>query len=244
MEMPQLKKISSRTRAFAAALTMVSALTLAACGSEDNADPPATSAAVANTVPSTILPPATTAAAPITTAPTRTPETTPPTSATATTQPIDEEAAAKQAVIEAAEHAWYVFNEAKLDPTDEQKVAAALAASTGNARTWASEALQTYRTLNRKSITSTDVPAFVDVYENSVHVDLGAGTATIELCDLGSNVMVEVDSNPDGSDRILDNSVTAYHELNTFELVDGAWLYADGTDVAQYPGALTCDSLD
>jgi len=243
MEMPQLKKISSRTRAWAA-ITLSSVLVLAACGSEQNADPPATSAAVANTVPPTILPPATTAAAPITTAPTTMPETTPPASDTATTEPVDEEAAAKQAVIEAAEHAWYVFNEAKLDPTDEQKVAAALAASTGNARTWASDALETYRTLNRKSITSTDVPAFVDVYEDSVRVDLWAGTATIELCDLGSNVMVELGSNPDGSDRILDESVTAYHELNTFELVDGAWLYADGTDLAQYPGALTCDPLD
>ena len=53
------------------------------------------------------------------------------------------------------------------------------------------------------------------------------------MCNLGSNLTVEVGANNDGSDRVLDDSVTAYHELNTFELVDGAWLYSDGTDVAQ-----------
>jgi hypothetical protein len=54
--------------------------------------------------------------------------------------------------------------------------------------------------------------------------------------------MVEVGAEPDGSDRVLDDSVTAYDTLETYVLVDGAWLNSDGQVIEAHEGSLTCDS--
>ena len=73
-----------------------------------------------------------------------------------TTAPASEEDQAKQAVIEAAEHAWYVFNEAKLDPTNDEKVNAALGGVHGRRATWVNKLLDDYRSQNRRSVTLDD----------------------------------------------------------------------------------------
>lgn len=243
MEKTRNMNTTPRARASAAAIALASSLALAACGGSDNAQPPATSAAVVNTAPSTILPPATTPAPTTTEAPAA-PETTEAAVAPETTAPFSDEEQAKQEVIEAAEHAWYVFNEAKLDPTNDDKVQAALMAHTGEAKARVEEIIRNYRDSNRRSIPSDIAPANVVVYADSTHVDLTSGTATIELCNLGSNVMVEVGGEPDGSDRVLDDSVTAYDTLETYTLVDGEWLNSDGQVLRAHEGSLTCDAQD
>ena len=236
----QVKKISPRrTRAYAAATTLAVVLVAAACGGDNNADPPATSAAVPNTAPSTILPP-TTDPAPTTTAPAPTTTPTVPTPPT-TTEPSEEEQA-KQAVIEAAENAWYVFNEAKLDPADTLRTSAAIDAYTSDAQAWVRDYLEEQRASNRRSVTFEPAPAAITVYPDSVQLDLASGTATVDVCDLNSNTTVEIGGNPDGTDRVLDDSVTAYLARNTFQLVDENWLFASTIDLETYEGALSCDA--
>ncbi len=90
-------------------------------------------------------------------------------------------------MIDAAEHAWHTFNEAKLDPTNPAKVEAALAAHTGNRRRVQS-IIDEYVASNWKSVTSDIAPATSDPNTRST-IDLGhQDTATVELCNLGSNM--------------------------------------------------------
>lgn len=236
MEIPQVKKISPKQARAYAAMTVASLLAGAACGGAETAEPPATSAAVANTTPSTILPPGTTQ--PTTTAPPSTPTTVP---APPTTSPLSEEDQAKQAVIEAAKNAWHLFNEAKLDPTNDVKVRAAFAAYTGSARTRVEGIIAEYRSSHWRSLTSQSAPAHVDVYTDSVDIDLASNSATVELCNLGSNVMVESGGNPDGSDRMLDDSITAYWTRESYVLTDGGWMKADAEVIQTFAESLVCE---
>ena len=225
-----MKKLSL-SRCALAAITLSSAAALTACGGGGNAEPPATSAAVANTTPSTILPPTTTT----TTAPnTELPAavtTQPPTTQTA---PLSEEEQAKQAVIAAAEHAWWLFNEAKLDPTNDQKRGTALAIQVGEARSRVEQVLDDYVALHQRSQTLDSLPAWVDVDESSVEVDLVAGTASLELCHLNSNVLL------DSSNAVLDDKVIAVHASEQYTRVDGTWLKSGGAVLEEFEGALSC----
>ena len=233
-----MKKINTgRTRAYAAT-TLAMVLVAAACGGENNADPPATSAAVPNTTPSTILPLATDPAPTTTTTPTTTPTTAAPT--TSTTTELNEEERAKQAVVAAAQNAWYLFNEAKLDPTNKQKVEAALAAQTGDARFRVEQIVDQYVALNQRSRTLDSAPSWVDIDENSVHVDVAAGTASLELCHLNSNTLIESAGEAGGADIVIDDHVVAYHTSESYVRVAGAWLKSDGAVLEEFDGALTC----
>ena len=239
----QVKKISPRrTRAYAAT-TLAIVLVAAACGGENNADPPATSAAVPNTTPSTILPPATDPA-PTTTAPA--PTTTPTVPTPPTTTQLSEEDQAKQAVIEAAENAWYVFNEAKLDPTNDEKRRAAHRCIHGR----------------RAQLECDDIAERLPDHEpQSSHVvrvsrdrrgrrrapstsTSQSGTATRRALQSRLERHGRGRRQPRWPDRVLDDNVTAYHELETtFQLVDGAWLQSDGDECwSVSTGALTCDA--
>jgi hypothetical protein len=233
MEIPQVKKISPKQARAYAAMTVALLLAGAACGGAETAEPPATSAAVPNTAPSTILPPQTTQ--PTTTAPPAAPTTVP---APPTTSPPSEEDQAKQAVIDAAKNAWYVFNEAKLDPTNTEKVAAALAMHSGAASNQVAEILGRYAATNQRSVTLPTAPANVEIYRGSVDVDIAVGTATVEVCELASNTLVAA---ADGIDRVVNDDITSYHERATFVLENGAWLRTDVEQLQRFEGATSCE---
>lgn len=232
-----MNKISpKRTRAYAAT-TLAVLLATAACGGEDTADPPATSAAVQNTTPATVLPPATSPAPTTAPAPnTEPPTTTAPTPSTTTA--LSEEEQAKQAVIAAAENAWYLFNEAKLDPTNDAKVAAALATHSGAAANEVAEILDRYSATNQRSVTLPTAPASVVIYGDSVAVDMAARTATVEACELASNTLVIA---ADGVDELVNDEVASYYERETFVLENGAWLRTDVEQLQRFAGAFSCD---
>jgi hypothetical protein len=231
---------NSLRRAVLASITLSSAVAFAACGGDGSAEPPATSAAVPNTAPSTILAPATTPA-PTTTEPAAVVTTTQaPT--VETTAPMSEEEQAKQAVIEAAEHAWWVFNEAKLDPTNDEKVDAVFDAYTGDARAWIETYLIEQVSANRHSVTLMATPATLAVYPESVSVDLDTGTATADVCEINSNITIEQGGNADGTDRVIDDSITAYHSRQGFELVGDEWQLASSVDIETFDGATACDA--
>ena len=52
----------------------------------------------------------------------------------------------------------------------------------------------------------------------------------------------EVAGNADGSDRVLDDTVTSYLDSETYALVDGEWLKSDGVQLEVFEGALECVS--
>jgi uncharacterized circularly permuted ATP-grasp superfamily protein len=156
----------------------------------------------------------------------------------ATTVALSEEEQAKQEVIEAAENAWYLFNEAKLDPTNESKVETALAAQTGSARSRVEQIIDQYVRLNQRSRTLESAPARVAVDQTSVLVDLSAGTASLELCHLNSNLLIQSAS---GADVIVDDQVVAYRTNESYVLVDEIWLKSDGVVLDELEGAYTCD---
>ncbi len=153
------------------------------------------------------------------------------------------EAAAKQAVIAAAIESWRVLNEARLDPTNDDKLAAVAALRTGDALEAAVQLIADLRLTNQIEITNPDLPATAVPYPESVIVDLAKSTATVDYCRLGSNIWIERNGNPDGSNRVIDDTVNSYLEHDTFILSNGAWLKSRGESVAKYEGATTCPDL-
>ena len=212
METALTMKMMTQPRAHALCLAALLTLT-AACGNDQSAEPPATSAPVLNTPPATVLPPIT---GPATTAPATQPPTTTP--APSSTPAVDE---TKQAVIDAAEHAWHTFNEAKLDPTNPAKVEAAARAHTGERADRVEDYLGEYVTSNRKSVTS-DVSCHGDVHE-----EIRRGRRDCRNCDGRSSVSsaptrwLSRAAMPTAQIVCSTTRVTAYLERNTFELVNG-----------------------
>ena len=161
-----------------------------------------------------------------------------------TTTELSEEDQAKQAVIEAAENAWYVFNEAKLDPTNDDKFEAALAAHTGAARSGVEQVLTDYRASNQRSVSSTSQQASIAVDPASVTLNGARDVASLEFCRVGSNVLVLTGGNPDGTDRVLDDSINAYKERETYVLEAGVWLNSEVELLSTYENSSRCEPVN
>ena len=127
-----------------------------------------------------------------------------------------------------------------LDPTNDDKLVPIADTRRGEALDRAIELVTSYRVRNLAERTNPEFPATVEFGEDPVVLDLVAGTAVVEYCRLGSNVWVEVAANADGSDRIVDDTINAYLEQDTFALVDGVWLKVSGVSLAKFEGEMTC----
>jgi hypothetical protein len=202
-----------------------------ACGGNASVDPPATSAAVPNTPPPTVLPPTT--SAPPNTAPTTT---TPPPSPSATT----DEAATRQAVIAATQEAWVAFNDAVVNPTSDEAFQSLGQHFAGEVLIRSRQIVETYRAESKRELPSDVVATRVDVRTDSVQVDSSSGTAVLEVCRVGSNVLVETGGNPDGSDRVLDDTINAHLERNQLVLENGTWYVTEDTALESFAGAVEC----
>lgn len=208
----------------------MTALAVSACTGDDNAAPTTTLAPITIPDPTTSTTTVTTTEPVIAT--TSTTDAGPTTTIT--------EAAAKQAVITAAIASWEAFNEAKLDPTNDGKVAAMASTRAGEALNRATQVIASYRVENHRSVTNSAIPAEIIVSPDSVQIDLADSTATIEYCNISSNIVVEVGGNPDGTDRVLDSTVNSFRERDTFKLLDHAWTKTDGKTLAEFEGATAC----
>lgn len=217
-------------------------MVLAACsGGDDDAVTTTSTAAVPSTASSTtsiavVDPP------PVpSTQPTQTtigPATT--TEPSAATIPADA-ALARQQVVDALIAAWEANNEAGRNPTDEAALAALADHFAGAALDRIVIGLSDLVAGGITAIPNPDIPASIDVDEASVVIDTEAGRATVESCQVGSDLGVRIGANPDGSDEIVIDEHNAYHELAELTFVRGRWVQTDGSILRKFEGAVTCD---
>ncbi len=132
------------------------------------------------------------------------------------------------------------FNELLLDPENDDKAATVGTVLTDEALDRAIEIAVSYRVNKQAERTHPEHPAGVQIDDESIVIDSVTATATVEYCRLGSNVWVEVASNPDGSDRVLDDTINSYLERDSFSLIDGRWMKVSGVTVTKHDGELEC----
>ena len=224
---------------------VLAALVLGACSGDSSADSttaptapaaPTTVAAttpVSSTAPGTVLPLPTTTAAP-TTAPTSVAPST-----AAATLPADP-ALSQQAVIDATVASWQAFRAVARDPQDADKLTELGRTTSGASLDQAIQTLAEFSTTGLVAVENPDVPASIDVYEETVVVDPVAGTASAEYCRIGSDLGIQPGGNPDGTDKVVINEVNAYHEKVLLVFANGRWTDDDGELIQEFPGATTC----
>lgn len=217
----------------------VSVALLAACsGGGDSADPTVaptiraetttTTSAVAGQSSATTTLPVTTV--PATTLPaTTTPPTTPWTTAPDPTEQVIADFLA----------AWNAFNEAKLDPTSDEKRDAARSLLTGATLDVFDERIALFRANNWRSMTDPEHPARASVVDGSVEIT--GATASLTYCGLDSNILVEVGGLPDGGDAVINEAINAVLTEAELEWSGTVWLLARTPLVQEFPGALSCD---
>ena len=231
-------------------LSAAVALAAVACSGGDDADVVGTTAT---------MPPDVTEAAPATTdvvtTPTPLPTTEPP---PATDPPVEttvEEPAAESTappttervltpeeleVVEAARVSATTWYEVFRDPENEDLIQAAAIVRTGPALTRLVDVLAEVRTSGLRSAANPDVPARVEMYEQTVTL-LGADRATVEYCYVDADFTVEIGTAVDGGDVVLDDSVLARHGRSDLVLVEGSWLVESGVELSVTEGSETCD---
>ena len=233
-------------------VAVAAALVAVACSGGDDADVVGTTATMAPdlTEPTTAVsevvatpaplpttePPATTSAPVDTTDPT--PATTEPPPPSTTERVLTAE---ELAVVEAARLSATTWYEVFRDPGNEELIQAAAVVRTGPALTRLVDRLADVRTSNLKSAPNPDVPARVDMYEQTVEL-LGDDRATVEYCYVDADFTVEIGTAPDGGDVVLDDSILARRGRSDLVRVDGLWLVESGTELSVTDGSATCDA--
>jgi hypothetical protein len=162
------------------------------------------------------------------------PFTVPPLSTTPTLPPGDP---ATDVVAFVQEH-FRLYNEARLDPTNDATVAAAAATMTGGALSKFQEIIADYRARGVRELSLDQLPARIDVDPSSLAMD--GVNATIEVCWLNSNLLIKPAGNPDGTDEIVDPSVSASSQRYYLSFASGAWLVESLENLATFEGELTC----
>jgi hypothetical protein len=210
---------------------LLAACALVACsGDDDTADPTTTAtSALATTIaeaptvatPTTATAPSSTAVATTTSVPTTAPI---PTTAAAPTStgPLDE-AEAIAAIIETAQGAWRAYHDALLDPQDETKVAGLAQYYDGPILDGLARFVEDYRANGYRLVENPTLESSFTLSPLFVTLDLEDGLATVVGCHVNGYVKVHVGANPDGSDRVLDDSVIRRMETRELQLVDGRW---------------------
>ncbi len=151
------------------------------------------------------------------------PTTTPTTPTTPlTTDPLIDEAAETQAVVDAFVHAWSELNLLKLDPTDDEQFDKVRSLYAGPLLIAIEEQIDNFRTLGYASRPNPDLPETIVPDESSVA--LFDGRARFQYCELDSNVLVEVGTGPNGTDALVDESVSISISTVELELRDNNWI--------------------
>ncbi len=234
----------SRPTVVPVAIVAVFAVMGVGCSGGDDAAPSSSAASVSTTIAVSSAPTSTIAS---TVAPTTLPTTSPPTTtsgtdATTSSTTIPTKQQAKRDVIAAARAAWQSLNDLRLDPTNDALLEALALTRTGASLESAIDIIATYRADDLRAVTNDEFPAYFQPIRDSVIIDGPAGTASLEYCRLGSNLLVEVGGNPDGTDLVLDESISAYRERSDLVLTETGWLESGGVVLQQFEGATRCDA--
>lgn len=222
--------MTSRSLLAACAAVAVTATT---CSSgDDTASDTSTSAATTTTTTeatTTTPPPTSTSEATTTT--TEPPTTEQPTTTT-TTEPFDE----VQEVTEDFLSMWAAFDAAIRDPADASLETELHGWVTGSVAAESLELLSDYRDRGLRARRRDDLPASVQVEGVAVAGD----SAELTACELNSDELVEVGAAPDGSDAVVDDSISS--RRFTAQLTRGPehWLVGRITMVSEWPEELTC----
>jgi hypothetical protein len=204
---------------------MAIAGTLAACSSGSDADPAPT------TDPSTTV---------AVSEPEPTPTTEAPTTTVAPTTTLDPaESLAAQVEADLLE-TFRLTDEALLDPTNDEAVAAALDGYVGSNRDLIEARLDDFRSNGYVTRPNPEVEALVIVEKPAVLASSPADTAVIQVCEVDSWIVVEPGAGPDGADAIVDPDVTSYRSNYVLLLVDGRWRIRGSELLAEFPGEPSC----
>ena len=103
------------------------------------------------------------------------------------------------------------------------------------------ELIAGYRFENRRSVTNEEFPATLVPDADSLRLTKDGMSATLESCRVNSNASVEIGGNPDGTDRIVDDSISVYIESAELEMIDGRWMEVGGAIIERFEGATSCD---
>ena len=198
------------------------AVALAACSGSDESTPttPSTSPNVVTTVVSTTTDAPTTTALPTTTLD--------PTATLAAEVEADYRETIRRT------------DEAFMDPTNDDKVAAALDGYVGANREFLERRFIEFREKNWAARPNPNFPSWVDVEVPAELIPPSVDLAQVQICESDSLIVVEVGAGPNGGDAVVDNSVSAYRSTFFLRLVDGRWRSEGSKKLATWEGVATC----
>ena len=204
---------------------VVAVTLLAACASDGEASP--VSSATTPAVVATSTAPTTTNA---------------PTTTSTPTTTIDPAVTLAAEVEADLLESFRLANEALQDPFDSDKESAALEGRIG----FASEALRArladYRSHNLAIRLSGVAVASMTVEVPASLVEEGADVAELQTCEVDPWLLVEVGAGPNGSDAIVDSTLSSYRSAVFLRNVDGVWLVEGGTELGLWEGVSECPS--
>jgi hypothetical protein len=165
------------------------------------------------------------------------PSTTPAATSSPTTSPGDE-AAAKAAVIAAAIESTAAFRGARMDPSDTTRLARL-------ERIYSAGAYETVLARNAELVAAEEylaessvvAPAY-RVDEQSVVIDIAAGSASLNSCEINSWILM---TSAGGGAEILDDAVVSVQQVEQFVFEDGSWQFASAQSLNRVEGHQGCD---
>ncbi|WP_300625526.1 hypothetical protein [Ilumatobacter sp.] len=168
-------------------------------------------------------------------------ETIPLTVPSTTEVPLDDLTAEEREVVEFVLESFRLFNELRLDPTNDDKYDAALALRTGASLDASRGLIDEYRENGLMGTPFPNLPSTITPFLDTITIAEDGSSASVDVCWLNSNILVEVGGNPDGTDRVLNDIISAEYERYTLTRVGGAWLIASIAGGEVFEGSLTCD---
>jgi hypothetical protein len=155
--------------------------------------------------------------------------------------PLDELTAEEREIVESVLEAFRLFNELRLDPTNDELYEAALAARVDPARAAAQQIIEGYRSDGLRSRPFPGLPASITPFLDTLTIGDDGADASVDVCWLNSNILVEVGTGEDGGDRVVNDVISSQYMRYEVQRSDGRWLLKNilGGDV--FEGATTCN---
>jgi hypothetical protein len=141
------------------------------------------------------------------------------------------------AVIAAYLAAWQAFTDAAMDPTSPELRSLVESTRVGANLERALVILDELATNGWVAVEHPTDPARTTI-EDGPFID--GDTATVVVCDLDSNIVIEPGAAPDGSDAMVNDSFTARRIEVTLARVDGQWKVSAGETIDRWPESSTC----